>query len=308
VNIFDADGRFLNSSERWPVPHADLSDRNFFKTFKLEADSPPVLIQRVDSRLSKGSTIVVARKVASSDGLFLGMVTRSISPEKFEAFFSAISRPDIALAMLHRDGPLLARYPHFDEIAAKDLFDSPPDIQASADGYATVESQSFVDDKDNLAAEGSLEHYPIYVVATKLRSSVLASWNQQNRTVIMAALLVALVVGTMLIAIVRHLKEQHRRLNIAVIGAICPNKMAPVQGPFSLVVPMTVTLLNDHGALPAILVPTSVHPAVMSVVAVLGSRTTKLMACPIIAAISVYAPIAPNTNAEFLSTGHTWKA
>jgi len=185
VNIFDADGRFLNSSERWPVPHADLSDRNFFKTFKLEADSPPVLIQRVDSRLSKGSTIVVARKVASSDGLFLGMVTRSISPEKFEAFFSAISLPDIALAMLHRDGPLLARYPHFDETAAKDLFDSPPDIQASADGYATVESQSFVDDKDNLAAEGSLEHYPIYVVATKLRSSVLASWNQQNRTVIM---------------------------------------------------------------------------------------------------------------------------
>jgi hypothetical protein len=178
VNIFDADGRFLNSSERWPVPHADLSDRNFFKTFKLEADSPPVLIQRVDSRLSKGSTIVVARKVASSDGLFLGMVTRSISPEKFEAFFSAISLPDIALAMLH-----------FDETAAKDLFDSPPDIQASADGYATVESQSFVDDKDNLAAEGSLEHYPIYVVATKLRSSVLASWNQQNRTVIMAALL-----------------------------------------------------------------------------------------------------------------------
>jgi hypothetical protein len=121
VNIFDADGRFLNSSERWPVPHADLSDRNFFKTFKLEADSPPVLIQRVDSRLSKGSTIVVARKVASSDGLFFGMVTRSISPEKFEAFFSAISLSDSVLAMLHRDGSLLARYPHFEQLPKSSL-------------------------------------------------------------------------------------------------------------------------------------------------------------------------------------------
>lgn len=215
VNIFDADGHFLNSSERWPVPDVTLSDRSFFKTFKLEANSPPVLIQRVDSRLSKGSTIVVARKVSSSDGLFLGMVTRSISPEKFEAFFSAILLPDSALAMLHQDGSLLARYPILDETAAKHLFEPPPFIQASADGYATAEPQSFADN-DNLAAEGSLEHYPIYVVATKLRSSVLASWNQQNRTLVMAALMVALVVGAMLIAIVRHLKEQHRRLNIAV--------------------------------------------------------------------------------------------
>ena len=33
VNIFDAKGNFLNSSERWPVPKLNLSDRKFFKTF-----------------------------------------------------------------------------------------------------------------------------------------------------------------------------------------------------------------------------------------------------------------------------------
>jgi hypothetical protein len=71
---------------------------------------------------------------------------------------------------------------------------------------------------------------------------------------------------------------------------------------------MTVTLLNNHGAFPAILVPTAVQTAIMSVVAVLGSRPTKLTASPVVAAISVHAPIAANTNAELLSTDHTWKA
>jgi biotin transporter BioY len=71
---------------------------------------------------------------------------------------------------------------------------------------------------------------------------------------------------------------------------------------------MTVTLLDDNGALPTIFVPTTVQTAVMSVVAVLGSRPAKLTACPVIAAISVHAPVAANTNAELLSIGNTWKA
>jgi len=71
---------------------------------------------------------------------------------------------------------------------------------------------------------------------------------------------------------------------------------------------MTVTLFDDHGALPMIFVPTTVQPAVMSVVAVLGSRPTKLTAGPVVAAITVNAPIAANPNTKFLSTGYTWKA
>lgn len=216
VNVFDSDGKFLNSSERWPVPSLDLSDREFFQTFKTVPNSSPILIQLVDSRVSKGSTIVVARKVSSSNGAFLGMVTRSIAPEKFESFFATILLPDSALALLHRDGSLLARHPHFDETAAKRLFDSTLIAQASTDGYATTQIQNLFDGQDNLASARSLEHYPIYVVATKISSAVIASWTRETRTLIMAALLVAMVVGVMLIAIVRYLREQHRRLDIAV--------------------------------------------------------------------------------------------
>jgi len=71
---------------------------------------------------------------------------------------------------------------------------------------------------------------------------------------------------------------------------------------------MTVTLLNDHGALPTIFVPTTMQTAIMPIVTIFGSRSTKLTTCPIVAAVSVHAPVAANADAELLSTCNTWKA
>ena len=211
VNVFDSEGRFLNSSERWPVPSLTLSDRKYFRTFKTDPNSPPVLIQLVESRISKGDTIVIARKVSSSEGAFLGMVTRSISPERFQSFFSTILLPDSALALLHRDGSLLASYPPFDQERMRDLQDSPFLTQIFTDGYANA-SEGPLD----LASARSLQHYPIYVIATRTSSAALASWRRQTQTLNVAALLAAIVVVGMLAAIIRYLKEQHRRLDIAV--------------------------------------------------------------------------------------------
>ena len=211
VNVFDSEGRFLNSLERWPVPSLTLSDRKYFRTFKTDPNSPPVLIQLVESRISKGDTIVIARKVSSSEGAFLGMVTRSISPERFQSFFSTILLPDSALALLHRDGSLLASYPPFDQERMRDLQDSPFLTQVFTDGYANA-SEGPLD----LASARSLQHYPIYIIATRTSSAALASWRRQTQTLNVAALLAAIVVVGMLAAIIRYLKEQHRRLDIAV--------------------------------------------------------------------------------------------
>jgi biotin transporter BioY len=71
---------------------------------------------------------------------------------------------------------------------------------------------------------------------------------------------------------------------------------------------MTVTLLDDHGALPTIFVPTTVQTAIMPIIAIFGSRSAKLTVRPIVAAISVHAPVAAYSNAELLSTGNTWKS
>jgi hypothetical protein len=118
------------------------------------------------------------------------MVTRSISPERFESFFSTILLPDSALALLHRDGSLLVGYPQTDEVTAKRFIDSPLLAQASTDGYATLQIESLVDGQLDLASASSLEHYPIYVVATRMSSAALAGWRRETQTLVLAALLV----------------------------------------------------------------------------------------------------------------------
>ena len=90
VNPWDADGAYINSSERWPVPSLNLSDRNYFKAFKSASNSSPMLIELVQSQVSQGRTIVIARKVSGPNGQFLGMITRSIPPNSFESFFSSV--------------------------------------------------------------------------------------------------------------------------------------------------------------------------------------------------------------------------
>ena len=162
------------------MPPLNLSDRPYFQSFKLNANSPPALIQLVQSRVSKGTTIVLARKVLSPSGDFMGMVTRSISPERLELFFSTILMPDSSLILVHSDGTPLARFPHFADALASSIFESFETAQASMEGQLTTELDNLVDGQKRLVSAKRLEHYPIDVVATKLSSAVLAGWSSRN--------------------------------------------------------------------------------------------------------------------------------
>jgi diguanylate cyclase (GGDEF)-like protein/PAS domain S-box-containing protein len=216
VNLFDADGIFLNSSERWPVPPLNLSDRNYFQAFKAGSNKSPELIELVDSRLSKGLTVVVARRISGPDNQFLGMITRSISPDSFEAFFSSVALPNGAIALLHQDGTLLARYPHVESAIGQNLANSPLFSASASDGRPAMPLVSPVDGQERLAAVGLLTRFPLAVVATTTVAAALADWREETRSLVWAADLVASVICLMLFAIIRYLKEQHRRLDVAV--------------------------------------------------------------------------------------------
>src|ERR1035438_1208992 len=217
VNLWDADGAYINSSERWPVPSLNLSDRNFFKAFKTGSNENPVLIELVQSRVSQGRTIVIARKIAGPNGQFLGMITRSIPPGNFEAFFSSVVPPHGAIVLLHQDGTLLARYPHIESAIVKNFAGTSRFAsRVSADGLGTMQLISPIDGQERLASVRALARYPLSVVATTTVSAALSDWREETRSLVWAAGLAAVVICIMLFLITRYLKEQHRRLDIAV--------------------------------------------------------------------------------------------
>jgi diguanylate cyclase (GGDEF)-like protein/PAS domain S-box-containing protein len=212
INVFDSDGALINSSSLWPVPAISVADRPFFKAFKNDPQSPDMLIEPVHSRITGVWTTVIARKITGPRGEFLGAIGRGIEPVNFEKFFASLALGDgAAIAMFHRDGTLIARYPHMDAMIGQNFADGPffQNILSKSD-HGTMRTVSPVDGKDRLGAVRALSKFPIIVAATTTASAALADWRAQIRFLIAAAGLAMLVITAMLYLVVRKLSHQHR--------------------------------------------------------------------------------------------------
>lgn len=213
VSIFSADGRLINSSSVWPVPDVSIADRHYFEALKTDP-ALDYLLEPVVSRISGAWTTVIARKVRGHTGNFLGVVTRGVEPKYFEKFFASLSFGDnSAISMFHRDGTMLARYPHVKSMIGRNFGYGPifSNILSKAD-QGTMRMTSPVDGEDRLATVRTLRNYPIVLIATTTVSSALADWRDQTRFLIFAAGLSSFVVAVLLLLIVRQLSRQHRRV------------------------------------------------------------------------------------------------
>ena len=217
VNIFDSDGAFINSSEKWPAPSINISDRHYFQALKSGSTERPVLVELVQSRISNERTVVVARKISGPAGEFLGMVTRSISPDVFESFFSSVALENGAINLLHEDGTMIARYPHVEAAIGQNFSSSAVFARTAPSGkYVSAHLVSPVDGQERMASAGRLSFFPLTVVSSQPVSTALADWREQTRVLLSAACATAGVISLMLWFVTRHLKRQHRRLDVAV--------------------------------------------------------------------------------------------
>ncbi|MBU6463427.1 MAG: EAL domain-containing protein [Bradyrhizobium sp.] len=222
VNIFDADGRLINSSQHWPLPNVNITDRDYFATFKSGKAATPVLIQLVRGRFTGGWATVIAHRVSGPSGEFLGVVTRAITPASFEKFFASLALgDDAAISMYHRDGTLLARYPHVEAMIGLNFESSAIHrrILAKSD-HGTTRLTSPIDGQDRLAAARMLSEFPISIIATTTVSAALTDWREQTRFLTAVAALSVLLIAGLLFLVVRKLSQQHRlekeRLDTAV--------------------------------------------------------------------------------------------
>ncbi len=212
VNIFDADGVLINASASWPVPEVRVADRSYFKMFQSDPRSPDMLIEPVYSRITGLWTTVIARRMTGPNGEFLGAVGRGIEPANFEKFFASLALGEgAAISMYHRDGTLLARYPHVDAMIGQSFKAGPVHQQVlSKSDHGTVRIISPIDGQNRLASARILRNFPISVVATTTVASALADWQEQIRFLIAVAGLSVLAISTLLFLVVRRLSQQHQ--------------------------------------------------------------------------------------------------
>jgi diguanylate cyclase (GGDEF)-like protein/PAS domain S-box-containing protein len=222
INVFDSDGTLINSSEDWPPPSIKIADRAYFRAAQSGATASPVSIELVRGRSSRDWTTVFAYKITGSYGEFLGLVTRAITPASFEKFFASLALGDGAsIAILHRDGTLLGRYPHVQAMIGLNFKHAPVNQQIlSKSDHGTMRMVSAIDGLSRLASARALTDFPIVIVATTTVSAALANWREQIGYLMGAAGLSVLVIAGMLFFVVRKLSQQHqmekRRLDTAV--------------------------------------------------------------------------------------------
>ncbi|SEN30768.1 EAL domain-containing protein [Bradyrhizobium sp. OK095] len=212
VNVIDADGNLINSSTAWPAPKVNLADRAYFRTFRYDPNAPDILVEPLHSRISGAWTILIVRKIVGPNGEFMGVVGRGIEPANFEKFFESVVLGEGAtISMLHRDGTLLARYPHSEDLMGRN-FKTGPFAQQRVFGldHFAGRFMSPVDGEDRLISSHALPHFPILMMATATRAAALTDWREQIVILISVAASSALAIAGVLIAIVRKLLEQHR--------------------------------------------------------------------------------------------------
>jgi diguanylate cyclase (GGDEF)-like protein/PAS domain S-box-containing protein len=212
INVIDADGRLINSSVAWPVPPVNVADRAYFKTFKSGPQSPAVVIEPVYSRITGVWTTVIARKVTGPNGEFLGVIGRGIEPANFERFFASVALGSgAAVAMHHRDGTLLARYPHLEEMIGKNFKTGPASQQRVFElAHTTSRLTSPLDGEDRVISSRALSKFPIVIVAATTTAAALADWREQIGMLIAVAGLSVLAIAILLFLVVRKLSQQHR--------------------------------------------------------------------------------------------------
>jgi diguanylate cyclase (GGDEF)-like protein len=213
VNLFDSDGKLINSSNAWPVPLVNVADRAYFSGLKTNPHGPDTVVEAVQSRMTGVWTTVIARRITGPHGEFLGAIGRGFEPANFEKFFATITLGEnAAISMIHQDGTLLARYPHI-EAADGRKFQSPLLVRRalSGGGIASGTFASGITGEERLGAASTLSGYPIIVLASTSVETVLVDWRRQMRFLLGVGAVSVLAVAILLFLAVRRLSRDHRQ-------------------------------------------------------------------------------------------------
>ncbi|WP_038935823.1 bifunctional diguanylate cyclase/phosphodiesterase [Bradyrhizobium japonicum] len=211
IAIYDADGELINWSRAQPLPKINVSSRAYFQTFKSDPMAEPVILESVRSFIIGKWTTIVARRLSGADGIFLGAMVRRIDPDSYQQYFASVALAEgTAISLFDREGKMLARYPHVEELIGRNFKDAPLMRKMLAEGGRhTLRVKGPIDGEDRLGSGASLSHFPLVIVATNTTSAALADWRQQTGFMVTTATLSAIVIALILFLIIRQISRQN---------------------------------------------------------------------------------------------------
>ncbi|MFS8039248.1 putative bifunctional diguanylate cyclase/phosphodiesterase [Xanthobacter sp. AM11] len=207
ITLVDATGRLVNFSRYWPIPEVNVADRDYFKVLKA-MDGPPLFVSEpVPNRGTGTATIYLAQRLTTPDGRFLGLVLGAMEQAYFERFYGTIRlSADGQIALVRRDGALLARFPGSAGTAHQDAaVRARIAAEIFKPAFAEAVPAGVLDEKARIAAVQPIGNLPVAVVVSESAGAVSRQMWERVLPILLTAGLLCLTIALVSFGLGRHM-------------------------------------------------------------------------------------------------------
>jgi signal transduction histidine kinase len=211
ITVVDASGKVLASTESDSVLAPPGSVQALLSRYR---DNPKIgLLIGAPFRVSEGKwNALLARPMLDSEGQLLGVAFGSIALSYFEDFYRAVELSENGAINLHlRDGTVLARFPHVDNIIGTSFGTLPPFKEVLANAMSgTLLMDSPVDGSTRVVAIRALRAFPLAVMVSVEQRRILVDWRHGA----FALICVAIVMGGAVVVLLLSLSRRSRQVEL----------------------------------------------------------------------------------------------
>jgi signal transduction histidine kinase len=189
--VIGADGFVIHDTDRG-TPHVSLADREYFRAHRDNPSSGlhigPPLFSR-STQIGSPWFLSISRRITLPDGTFYGVAVAALEPRYLTHFYADIGQAEGgSVALVHRSGPVIARYPESKSAIGKPLANKEPfrDLLA-ASPTGTFTDRSPIDGVERIVSYRAIDPYPLVIAAGVSTATLLRPWRRELRIALAAA-------------------------------------------------------------------------------------------------------------------------
>jgi diguanylate cyclase (GGDEF)-like protein len=208
IALIDKNGRVVTTTQKWPTPSIDLTNRDYFQHLKNNDDKGIYVGKPVADHTTGLETIFFAKRVNDSNNAFLGLIVVGVRVTYFQHIYNSItSLTDQSFLLLRNDGTTILRYPDPKDWGGEIMPKESPWHRLVSQGGGAYRSPGYFDGKARLVAVRPLSDYPLVIDVGVSETAALAGWRKHALTIGIGTLLMIICSVFLLRALTNHTKR-----------------------------------------------------------------------------------------------------
>jgi len=193
ISLVGKNGVIVNSTNQWPMPPLDISDREHFQYLKNNNIQGIYVSSATIDRFKGIETIYFYKRINDTDNKFLGVISIGVRLSYFQHIYKSIdSLNDLSFLFLRKDGAVLVRHPDSTNRSGEKLPAGSPWYLLVSAGGGNYRSPGYFDGIARQVAVRPLRDYPLVVNVAVSEAAALATWRIQATTIGLGTFLVLL--------------------------------------------------------------------------------------------------------------------